>query len=194
MRASQDPPYPRTRLARVTKSVDVADLNSAAPKGRVGSNPTPGTRFPNASVSSANITVVGARTRRSSTEKQPAYSPSPRPSGTDNPTSPAPSLIAYGHQDLGDNPLGPDSREVPAHNTFWFAWSQFHPETELWNRSTLRRPPKDESGLARRPLTKDCAIARRTNGRFPNRVWDADGLRAAYHSLDRSAWAWSGNR
>ena len=30
-------------FARVTESVDVADLNSAAPMGRVGSNPTPGT-------------------------------------------------------------------------------------------------------------------------------------------------------
>lgn len=29
--------------ARVTELVDVADLNSAAPQGRVGSNPTPGT-------------------------------------------------------------------------------------------------------------------------------------------------------
>jgi len=34
----------------VTESVDVADLNSAAPKGRVGSNPTPGTWFPSGSV------------------------------------------------------------------------------------------------------------------------------------------------
>jgi len=22
--------------------------------------------------------------------------------------------------------------EVPAHEAFWFAWSQFHPETDLW--------------------------------------------------------------
>jgi hypothetical protein len=24
--------------------------------------------------------------------------------------------------------------DVPAHEAFWFAWSQFHPETELWER------------------------------------------------------------
>ena len=23
-------------------------------------------------------------------------------------------------------------REVPSHQAFWFAWSQFHPDTELW--------------------------------------------------------------
>jgi len=26
-----------------------------------------------------------------------------------------------------------DGRELPAHEAFWFAWSQFHPETELWD-------------------------------------------------------------
>lgn len=25
-----------------------------------------------------------------------------------------------------------DGRELPAHEAFWFAWSQFHPETERW--------------------------------------------------------------
>ena len=25
-----------------------------------------------------------------------------------------------------------DGAELPAHEAFWFAWSQFHPETELW--------------------------------------------------------------
>jgi hypothetical protein len=25
-------------------------------------------------------------------------------------------------------------RRLPAHEAYWFAWSQFHPETELWNR------------------------------------------------------------
>ncbi|MGH3109504.1 MAG: DUF3179 domain-containing (seleno)protein, partial [Gaiellaceae bacterium] len=25
--------------------------------------------------------------------------------------------------------------ELPAHQAFWFAWSQFNPETELWTRS-----------------------------------------------------------
>jgi len=24
--------------------------------------------------------------------------------------------------------------EIPAHEAFWFAWSQFHPDTELWSR------------------------------------------------------------
>ena len=27
---------------------------------------------------------------------------------------------------------GPDGKELPAHEAFWFAWSQFHPGTELW--------------------------------------------------------------
>ncbi|MGH2761725.1 MAG: DUF3179 domain-containing (seleno)protein [Thermoleophilaceae bacterium] len=27
-----------------------------------------------------------------------------------------------------------DGRELPAHQAFWFAWSQFHPGTELWGR------------------------------------------------------------
>ena len=27
-----------------------------------------------------------------------------------------------------------DSVEVPAHQAFWFAWSQFHPQTFLWSR------------------------------------------------------------
>ena len=26
----------------------------------------------------------------------------------------------------------PDGEEIPAHEAFWFAWSQFHPGTELW--------------------------------------------------------------
>lgn len=25
-----------------------------------------------------------------------------------------------------------DGEEIPSHEAFWFAWSQFHPETELW--------------------------------------------------------------
>ena len=28
--------------------------------------------------------------------------------------------------------LGPDGVDIPAHEAFWFAWSQFHPGTELW--------------------------------------------------------------
>ena len=28
--------------------------------------------------------------------------------------------------------LGPDGVEIPAHEAFWFAWSQFRPGTELW--------------------------------------------------------------
>lgn len=31
--------------------------------------------------------------------------------------------------------LGPDGVETPAHESFWFAWSQFHPGTELWTPS-----------------------------------------------------------
>ena len=31
--------------------------------------------------------------------------------------------------------LGPDGVEIPAHESFWFAWSQFHPGTELWTPS-----------------------------------------------------------
>ena len=27
---------------------------------------------------------------------------------------------------------GPDGAEIPAHEAFWFAWSQFHPGTALW--------------------------------------------------------------
>ncbi|MDE0169562.1 MAG: DUF3179 domain-containing (seleno)protein [bacterium] len=27
---------------------------------------------------------------------------------------------------------GPDGVEIPSHEAFWFAWSQFHPGTELW--------------------------------------------------------------
>ena len=27
-----------------------------------------------------------------------------------------------------------DGRELPAHQAFWFAWSQFHPDTEVWER------------------------------------------------------------
>ncbi len=27
---------------------------------------------------------------------------------------------------------GPDGAEIPAHESFWFAWSQFHPGTDLW--------------------------------------------------------------
>ena len=30
---------------------------------------------------------------------------------------------------------GPDGVEIPAHESFWFAWSQFHPGTELWTPS-----------------------------------------------------------
>jgi hypothetical protein len=25
-----------------------------------------------------------------------------------------------------------DGTELPVHEAFWFAWSQFHPETALW--------------------------------------------------------------
>ncbi len=25
-----------------------------------------------------------------------------------------------------------DGAEVAAHQSFWFAWSQFHPDTEIW--------------------------------------------------------------
>ena len=25
-----------------------------------------------------------------------------------------------------------DGKELPAHQAFWFAWSQFHPDTALW--------------------------------------------------------------
>ena len=28
--------------------------------------------------------------------------------------------------------VGPDG-EVPSHQAFWFAWSQFHPDTLLWD-------------------------------------------------------------
>lgn len=28
--------------------------------------------------------------------------------------------------------VGSDGAELPTHQAFWFAWSQFHPETELW--------------------------------------------------------------
>ncbi|MDE0708912.1 MAG: hypothetical protein OXH89_00605, partial [bacterium] len=31
--------------------------------------------------------------------------------------------------------LRPDGVEIPAHESFWFAWSQFHPETKLWTPS-----------------------------------------------------------
>ena len=27
-----------------------------------------------------------------------------------------------------------DGAEIPAHEAFWFAWSQFHPQTLLWGR------------------------------------------------------------
>jgi len=26
----------------------------------------------------------------------------------------------------------PDGAEIASHEAFWFAWSQFHPETALW--------------------------------------------------------------
>jgi hypothetical protein len=28
--------------------------------------------------------------------------------------------------------FGPDGVELPTHEAFWFAWSQFHPTTLLW--------------------------------------------------------------
>jgi hypothetical protein len=28
-----------------------------------------------------------------------------------------------------------DGEPLAAHQAFWFAWSQFHPDTELWVRS-----------------------------------------------------------
>jgi hypothetical protein len=27
-----------------------------------------------------------------------------------------------------------DGEEIPAHEAFWFAWSQFQPQTRLWER------------------------------------------------------------
>ena len=27
-----------------------------------------------------------------------------------------------------------DGEPLAAHQAFWFAWSQFHPETDLWTR------------------------------------------------------------
>ena len=32
---------------------------------------------------------------------------------------------------------GPDGTEIPAHEAFWFAWSQFHPQTRLWSSEGL---------------------------------------------------------
>jgi hypothetical protein len=34
-----------------------------------------------------------------------------------------------------------DERELVTHQAFWFAWSQFHPSTELW------APPPDETAI-----------------------------------------------
>lgn len=28
--------------------------------------------------------------------------------------------------------IGPDGQEIPSHEAFWFAWSQFYPDTVLW--------------------------------------------------------------
>jgi hypothetical protein len=28
----------------------------------------------------------------------------------------------------------PDGEAIPSHQAFWFAWSQFHPETAVWSR------------------------------------------------------------
>lgn len=28
--------------------------------------------------------------------------------------------------------LGADGRDLGSHQAFWFAWSQFHPDTALW--------------------------------------------------------------
>lgn len=34
---------------------------------------------------------------------------------------------------------GTDGKELPAHQSFWFAWSQFHPGTALWSGSPSER-------------------------------------------------------
>ncbi len=44
---------------------------------------------------------------------------------------------------------GPDGDELAAHQSFWFAWSQFHPDTGLW--STLRGPSAPSPGDPSRP-------------------------------------------
>ena len=30
----------------------------------------------------------------------------------------------------------PDGTEIPSHEAFWFAWSQFRPGTDLWGPDT----------------------------------------------------------
>jgi len=39
-------------------------------------------------------------------------------------------LTAGGIRAIDTN--GSDDTELGSHQAFWFAWSQFHPETELW--------------------------------------------------------------
>ena len=34
--------------------------------------------------------------------------------------------------------MAPDGREIAVHEAFWFAWSQFHPGTELWDPANSR--------------------------------------------------------
>jgi hypothetical protein len=32
----------------------------------------------------------------------------------------------------GIKAVGPNGRDIGSHQAFWFAWSQFHPDTLLW--------------------------------------------------------------
>ncbi|MDG1339159.1 MAG: DUF3179 domain-containing (seleno)protein [Paracoccaceae bacterium] len=32
----------------------------------------------------------------------------------------------------GIRAIGEDGQDVGSHQAFWFAWSQFHPDTVLW--------------------------------------------------------------
>ena len=36
------------------------------------------------------------------------------------------------HDDGGLRASDADGRELVSHQSFWFAWSQFHPSTDLW--------------------------------------------------------------
>jgi hypothetical protein len=36
------------------------------------------------------------------------------------------------HPDAGGLSAELDGRPHPSHQAFWFAWSQFHPDTRLW--------------------------------------------------------------
>jgi len=35
----------------------------------------------------------------------------------------------------GVRAIGPDSQDLGSHQAFWFAWSQFYPDTALWEAS-----------------------------------------------------------